>query len=347
LTPGRPTVIDSSPLPHSNSVAIPKRAIYTVADSRFFVGLVALVNSLRVLGHREPIFVLDCGLTAEQLRLLEPEVQAYPAPPNGSPFLLKPILPLEHPAETVLLVDADVIVTASFDPLFELAEQTGGVAFADALDRFEPEWQALLGLPELRRETYFNSGILLAVRSLAEPMFTAMCETGKNADLARSMAMPGMSSSYPLYFLDQDIANAVAASVIPPGSLRILAHRLTPHPPFPGLVLVDPTRLDCAYSDGTRPFALHHIQSKPWLSDVPATVYSRLLPRLLLGEDVAIRLDPKTLPLRLRSGGLSGLARGHSSAVARLKRWKGSIGLRRRLSFLRETRSDGSEVSTE
>ena len=312
----------------------PSRAIYTVADNRFFVGVVALINSLRLVGHREPVFVLDCGFTPEQARILGPEATCIPAG-EGSPFLLKPILPLAEPAETMLLVDADVIVTRSFDELFDQAEERGGVAFADALDRFAPEWQTLLGLPELRRQTYFNSGILVLSRRVAEPMLTSILETGENADLARSMVTPGMDPGYPLYFLDQDIANAVSSSLLPPGTLRVLEHRLTPHPPFSGVALLDAARLECAYPDGLRPFALHHIQTKPWLTDVVPTVYSQLLPRLLLAEDVAIRLRPEMLPLRLRTGFAAEVARRHSATVARLRRARGTIGVRRRLEALR------------
>ena len=45
-------------------------AFYCVADERYFLGAVGLVNSLRLLGHGEPIVLLDCGLTGEQRDLL-------------------------------------------------------------------------------------------------------------------------------------------------------------------------------------------------------------------------------------------------------------------------------------
>ena len=41
-------------------------AFYTVTDSHHFLGVVGLVNSLRLVGHDEPVFVTDAGLTAEQ-----------------------------------------------------------------------------------------------------------------------------------------------------------------------------------------------------------------------------------------------------------------------------------------
>ena len=47
-------------------------AFYCVADERYFLGAVAVVNSLRLHGHTEPVFVGDCGLTSRQRELLDP-----------------------------------------------------------------------------------------------------------------------------------------------------------------------------------------------------------------------------------------------------------------------------------
>ena len=41
-------------------------AFYCVADARYFLGAVGMINSLRVLGHEETVYVLDCGLTDGQ-----------------------------------------------------------------------------------------------------------------------------------------------------------------------------------------------------------------------------------------------------------------------------------------
>src|SRR5215207_7961449 len=45
-------------------------AFYTVANARHFIGVVALLNSLRLAGHTEPIRLMDAGLTDEQRTLL-------------------------------------------------------------------------------------------------------------------------------------------------------------------------------------------------------------------------------------------------------------------------------------
>ena len=42
---------------------------YCVADERYFLGAVGMINSLRLQGHAEPIHVLDCGLRPGQREL--------------------------------------------------------------------------------------------------------------------------------------------------------------------------------------------------------------------------------------------------------------------------------------
>ena len=72
----------------------------------------------------------------------------------------------------------------------------------------------------------------------------------------------------------------------------MLASRTAPHPPFPGLRIVGraaPARRRARTA--SEPFALHHIQRKPWLQPLPPTSYSELLPRLWLADDLPLRLD--------------------------------------------------------
>src|SRR6266571_6317155 len=95
-------------------------AFYCVTDSRYFLGAVGMVNSLRLLGHREPVYVLDCGLTAHQRELLTPHITLVAAPSDAPPWLLKTVAPLRHPADVMVLIDADIVVTR---PLSELIER--------------------------------------------------------------------------------------------------------------------------------------------------------------------------------------------------------------------------------
>ena len=74
-------------------------AFYCVADERYFLGAVGLVNSLRLVGHGEPIFLLDCGLTTSSASCSSREVTLVAGPTDAAPHVLKTIAPLRHPAE--------------------------------------------------------------------------------------------------------------------------------------------------------------------------------------------------------------------------------------------------------
>ena len=100
-----------------------RAAFYCVADARYFLGAVGMLNSLRLLGHREPAYVLDCGLTPQQRELLAPHATLVPAPSDAPPYLLKTVAPLRHPAEVTVLIDTDMIVTR---PLTELIDTAAG-----------------------------------------------------------------------------------------------------------------------------------------------------------------------------------------------------------------------------
>ena len=108
---------------------------------------------------------------------------------------------------------------------------------------------------------------------------------------------------YPWAYLDQDVLNAILRS--PVGARP--AHRpsstgLAPVPPFHGLEITDARTLRCRAADGTEPYLIHQFVRKPWVEPMYHGIYSRLLRRLWLGEDVAIRLDERELPRRLRTG---------------------------------------------
>src|SRR2546427_8322912 len=85
------------------SMARPARSFYCVADERYFLGAVALINSLRLVGHRERIVLLDCGLNEDQRDLLGREaVIATSEQRDVVPFLLRGHAPLAHPADAML-----------------------------------------------------------------------------------------------------------------------------------------------------------------------------------------------------------------------------------------------------
>jgi hypothetical protein len=319
----------------TSTPARPATAFYTVANSRHFIGVVGLLNSLRLVGHEEPLFILDCGLDPRQREQLALHSRVVPAPTDGAPTSVKNILPLAHPADVMVLLDADVIVTRRLDEVIALARRGRLVAFTDDTPgRFFEEW-ADLGLGVPRRQTYVSAGHLLVPFALADTMMRRVDELAASVDVARTFVAGGDPRD-PLYYLDQDVVNAVLATLIPEERLEILDARLVGYTPFSGLRLVHELSLTCRYHDGSQPLLLHHILDKPWLRALPENVYSRLLIRLLTGPDLTVNPDTRHLPVRLRTGRLAGLDRRRAGAQAFVRsRTRGRLGLRPRVTAWR------------
>jgi hypothetical protein len=297
-------------------------AFYSIANEPHFIGLVALLNSLRLHGHADPFVVADCGLAPWQRDLLAPHAELLQVA-GASPLLMKPLAPLERPAETMTLVDADVIVLRSLTPLLEAA-RSGVVVFADPVaHRFDPRWESLLELPPLRQQPYVNSG-LVVLGAGGRGVLELVADKQAHIDLELTRARRGRPSD-PFYYSDQDVWNAVLASAIPPERLEILPAELAPHPPFT--------------AGDSEPYVLHHVDRKPWLAATRANRYSRLLPRLLLADDLTLTLGPDRVPRRFRPGVSAALARLGNEVGARLQEQRGRLGLRRRLAERRRARA--------
>jgi hypothetical protein len=297
---------------------VPGAAFYCVADARYFLGAVGLVNSLRLVGHAEPVFLLDCGLEPSQRALLEPEVTVVEAPADTPPWLLKTVLPLRRPADAMALLDTDIVVTRGLGALFERARSGGLVAFRNPEDRFVPEWGDLLGLGSAKRGDYVSSAALLAKRSVGEEVLGLLAEHQRAVDFDRTYWRGG-PPDYPFRFGDQDVLNAILASGGWAGRLDALDARLAATPPFAGLRVADEPSLRCSYADGTQPFLVHHHVTKPWLEPTHHGVYSQLLRRLLIGDDVAIRVPEQWLPQRFRRGARAYLARARINVAQQVR----------------------------
>jgi hypothetical protein len=319
-------------------------ALYSVSNAGHFPGVVALLNSLRLVGHEEPLIIVDAGLTAEQRARLAPHARIIAAPPRTPVVSLAPYGPMLEPAEVAVILDADTIVVRA---LTELVADARRGRFVTVLndppnhDRFFPEWRTALSLGELRRMPYINAGQMVIPASIGARIYGPWTR-GQARIGTETTRYGGAKLDDPFYFADQDVLNAVLAAELDPGEIVILDHRLAPHPPFPGLELVDEKRLVCRYGDGESPFILHHIMAKPWLTPTPINVYSRLLSRLLLAPDVRLRMAPAELPLRLRDGTLARAdrRRAHVQAVVRMRgrRQLGRFGIRTRLAARRRRR---------
>jgi hypothetical protein len=107
---------------------------------------------------------------------------------------------------------------------------------------------------------------------------------------------------YPFLYPEQDVLNAILCTRVAGERTTALDHRLAPNPPFRGLRLLDEKTLACSYADGVAPYVLHHFHRKPWLDRIYHGLYSRLLARLLLYPDLAVKVPEREVPLRLRPG---------------------------------------------
>jgi hypothetical protein len=287
---------------------VPERAFYCVADAAYFPGLLAVVNSLRLAGHDDPVVVLDCGLEPAQRDRLAGHAELLAEPPGGEPVLLKWTAPRRRPADVMVLLDTDMVVVRSLEPLLALAAEGKVVAFADLLaERFDDGWADVLGVPTLEPRTYVNAGFLVLPGALAG-LLERLEEIQELMPRGEVETPTGPREVFK--FRDQDALNAVLAAEVPAEDVVTLERRLAPVQPYPGLRVADVARCECRYSDGEQPYVLHHLNEKPWLARTPPNPYSQLLARLLLGDDVAIRLSPEELPLHLRPGAAADVVRG-------------------------------------
>ena len=272
-----------------------------------------MINSLRLAGHSEPVFVLDCGLTDDQRRRLETEATLVTAPDGVAPWLLKTVAPLAHPAQVMALIDADMIVTRSLSELVERAAAGGVVAFANDRDRFVSEWGAELDLGPARRGPYVSSGLVFLGGAEGAEVLRLLDDRQRRVDIERTF-YGSDEPGYPFRYPEQDVLNAILATSVEPERVTVLDNRLAPNPPYRGLRVLDAHQLRCAHRDGTEPMVIHQYMRKPWLEATYDGVYPRLLRHLLVRDDVAIPVSPDELPARWRPGARARVERALVSA---------------------------------
>ena len=305
----------------------PETAFYCVADARYFLGAVGLVNSLRLVGHDEPVFVLDRGLSASQRELLSGSATLVEAPADVAPWLAKTVAPARHPARAMVLIDADMIATRSLSPLIERALEGAVVAFENESDRYVAEWGDLLDLPPPRRERYVSSGLFVLGGHEGAEVLALLDDRQRRVDVEAGLYGRD-DAGYAFRYPEQDVLNAILDSRPDPGRVQRLPSRLAATPPYTRLRVRDLRALRCAYADGAEPYVIHQFVRKPWLERMHHSVYSQLLARLLCRDDVAIRVPEADVPHRLRRGVVPSLERVALSA-RHLSRWYAGEAARR------------------
>jgi hypothetical protein len=296
-----------------------KTRFFTISDSRFFVGTVALLNSIRLTGHDADLVVLDRGLTESQRERLSAHAIMFelPAEMGSDPYLVKPFPALMPFDGIVVLVDSDMVVTDALDPILAKAAAGSICMFPDPPGdywRWFSEWQDIFELrAPLRRQPYLNAGFLAVSTAHWPALFQRWWDVCALIPERRS-SLPGLrhtpDSQHPLSQLDQDAINAILMSEVPAEKLEAL-------PPYEWdlrrVVVEDSESLVCVSGRYRRrqPLLHRHNAPKVWQSDgwqrVRPDAYVQLLPRLLFAADLPLRLTPDCVPLWIRPGWLPNL----------------------------------------
>lgn len=306
----------------------------------------ALLNSLRLSGNRGELVVLDRGLEPGQRARLEHHARVVDLPPDAAsnPILLKPFPQAFDPSGVVVIVDSDMLVVRSFERIVARAAAGSICAFPDPIpDRWFAQWAEVLELREpLRRQTYVNSGFV----ALSVERWPDLLARWRELCARIPPKEPRSEQRSPFWAGDQDALNALLASELPADALELLPVEGEAYPEqLLRVRVLDERSLECEL-DGRPVTILHHSlgpkawQRLGWLR-LRNDAYVRLLPRLLFGDDVTLRLDPAEVPFRLRPGrgpravrrmldASHGGARAAVYATPRPLR-RGLVGLRNRL----------------
>lgn len=321
----------------------------TVADEKFFLGAVALVNSLRIAGNPEPILVIDAGLSAAQRTFLSEacEVRSLAVDRWGAlTAFLKPAVSTLGLEGTTVVLDSDMIVTSRLEPILAEAEAGKLCVFTDIeKDRYFAEWETTLGLKSaVRPGPYVNSGFVAFKASCWQDVISRWWELSARIGAERSRTghwVPDdVARGLPFAYYDQDVLNAILMAEVDPARVRRLESALSGVTDWE-LIRIDDER-DLRCSLGSRPVILLHLTGypKPWFlrarnrffgaDDRYFTAYEGLMVRLLTGPDVPLRVPAKDVPLWLRRGPVARVARhgprrARSAALSALRLLPDSI----------------------
>lgn len=307
------------------------------------MGTVALLNSLRLTGHEGELVVLDCGLTASQRDRLAPHCRVESAHRETGnwgyplkPFAWRP----ETSTSVAVMVDSDIIVTDSLESLLQDAAQGKIAMFVDLMallgdppGRLFTEWQHALGLASPPRpQPYLNCG-LIAFSVTAWPDLLARwvdaCRLAAHATISEGEPRRPWPDN-PFAFPEQDAFNAILMSEVPPAAIAPRDYELAPITQREAVRVEDPARLRCV-NLGRQTLLLHNTaRPKAWerraWAVAPYRAFAELLPRILFGADVPLRLERADVPAWLRPG-LGGRAAELGTSSARGLLRLGSMAL--------------------
>lgn len=296
-----------------NPDAIDSRfTIYTMGDSNYFVGIIALINSvfLTMDDSEVAVVVLDLGLSPRQRDLIgrHCRVMDRTAELQGHPWYLTPYAYFDEPDGTIAIIDSDIIVTRSLTNILQTAESGSICVYPDPdSTRWFDSWEEVFSLraPLRPKAPYMNAGFV-ALSTEAQPEFLRrwwdLCQLIAQRDQVGTTPEPALK------YAGQDALNALllseispdATNLLPTGSVRYSADQMAE------IQVQDLHTLACV-ANGHPVDILHSIgapkawQRAAWRSVRP-TGFLRLLRRVLLGDDVRIRLGNDDLVPWLRAG---------------------------------------------
>lgn len=282
---------------------------YTISNSAYFPGLVALINSLAITAHDYPIVIGDCGLTDEQRAILSAcqrcRLVRLDAGMVQSPLQYKPFAHVAGAEGVVVVIDADMIVTGDLNPMISRARSGQLCVYPNPIDdRWFAEWQHIFGLSaEPRRQTYICSGLVV----FSTEHWPALLGEWWNA--CRAIAsdptyQEGADWDHPTAQADQDALNAVLMTKYPSDRITIeSADGHVARSDFHLVKIANRRMLDCRFR-GRRPEILHAVLTpKPWQPDgLTRNVYDLFLRRLLSEPDNYIKVPPEMLHPLLMAG---------------------------------------------
>ena len=216
-----------------------------------------------------------------------------------------------------MLIDSDMIVTASLASTLALAEQGQICLYPDPEEaRWFAEWEELFSLNrQPRRQTYVNSGFV----AFSVDHWPRLLEDWWAACLRIPADRMFTVEDQPFRYGDQDALNALLMSEIDAESIAVLPRWgvSIPHERQP--TVIDQNTLVCM-RDGGRVSILHHYgRPKVWSRTGRQRLrfpeaYVRLFPRVASGRDVVLRLASDEVPWWLRLGPRHRLALGYHRA---------------------------------
>jgi hypothetical protein len=284
---------------------------FTICDERYFLGTVALLNSLRLTGNEGPLVVLDTGMTASQRSRLDGAAEIVTIEEDlKRPWILKAFPRFFDPNGVVIIIDSDMIVTRSLRYVIDHANAGRICAYPDHVSQWGrsfAEWERSLGLrAPLRRQMYLNSGFI-ALSTRRWPHFLERFAELLELVPVGSVFTGATDDAEPFWAADQDAFNAFLMSEIPEEEIQILPAEDEVHPDaLKDVDVVDPSTLECRI-DGLRPAILHYgMRPKAWdrraWVRIRRDAYVRLFPRVVCGRDISVRVGPTELPIWLRPG---------------------------------------------